>query len=479
MVSSDHQGDVGASGPPASPRLSASWRRSEVYGAPHDAVSPAFTGSVDDESLFFDCGRQVLGGLHESLAGEPVSIMLTNADGVVLVRFCAERSLVAALDDTYLAPGFAFSEREAGTNGLGLALADRAPSLVRGAEHYCTSLRSYTCAAVPVTDLVNGRLLGSVNLTTWSDKSDALLLPLAQTAAGHTAALMLARGRGAEPRPAPRGEVFRVYTPPGEDAAPNLSEAWVAAARELEAALAAGASVGVVGEAGVGKAALLTEALRRVRGQHRILHARPPDARGAEAWLALWTPELGKPDTSVIAGRVDALPSWAADELATIVAHRERGSLAVTALDAGAVPAALSRLVDLVVELPPLRHRREDVLPLTMHFARRTTGRAVRFTPAAARALNSYDWPGNAEQLRRVVRDAANRASVIDVRHLAPEVLCSTGRVLSRIETVERDEIVRCLAEPGMTVTRAAHRLGISRATAYRRVAHYGIQIPD
>jgi transcriptional regulator of acetoin/glycerol metabolism len=119
------------------------------------------------------------------------------------------------------------------------------------------------------------------------------------------------------------------------------------------------------------------------------------------------------------------------------------------------------------------------ILPLAHHFARLTSGREVGLTPAAARALRSYHWPGNAEQLRRVVRDAAGRSTLIDTRHLAPEVLCSTGHALTRIETVERDEIVRCLAEPGMTVTRAAELLGISRATAYRRITRYGIRLPD
>lgn len=176
-------------------RISASWARSETYGAPTEVVDPAYTGTVDDESLFARCGGEVLAGLHEGLPGEPISLMLTDADGIVVSRLCDERALVDALDRTYLAPGFAFGEREAGTTGLGLALADRVPSLVRGDEHYCTGLWGYTCAAAPVLDPVDGSLLGSINLTTWSQRSDGLLLALARTAAGQTSALMLAHGR--------------------------------------------------------------------------------------------------------------------------------------------------------------------------------------------------------------------------------------------------------------------------------------------
>lgn len=474
-------GRVRAGGAPdaPTPRLSASWQRSQDYGAPVERVAPVYTGTVDDESLFFRCGQEVLRGLHETLANEPVSLMLTDHDGHVLSRSCHDRALVRALDRTYLAPGFSFSEREAGTNGLGLALADRTPSLVRGDEHYCTGLWDYTCAAVPVLDPVHGCLLGSVNLTTWSRKSADLLLALAQTAAGHTSALILARDHGVQPRPAPRGEVFKVRTGAQPDPAPELAGPWRAALDEVRAALAEGLSVGVVGEPGVGKSALLATALRHVQPHDRILHTRPPQPRDTESWLTLWTPELGKDNTSVIASGVDALPLWATTELAGIIAARARRPLTVTAREAATIPDALARRVDAVVELPPLRHRPDDVIPLARHLGQRARGREVRFTPQAARALRTYHWPDNTEQLRRVVREAATRSDVVDTRHLPPEVLCGATRTLTRIETLERDEIARCLAEPGTTVTRAAEVLGMSRATIYRKIAQYGIRTPD
>lgn len=470
------------------PRLSASWQRSQAYGVSLDAVEPVFAGNVDDGSLFYECGQEVLRGLHGTLANEPVSLMLTDSRGLVLSRLCGESSLVRALDRVHLAPGFAFSEREAGTNGLGLALADRAPSLVRADEHYCTGLWGYTCAAVPVLDPVSGHLVGSVNLTTWSKEQDALLLALAQMAAGNTAALMLARARGSVPRPVPRGEVFRVVnarTDDGAPAEPVLSEGWTTALAEVEAALAEDLVVGVVGEPGTGKTALLAAAHRRVRPQYRVLTARPPEPRDADSWLSLWTPELGKDNTSVIVGRVDSLPSWAATELGRMFgevgSHAPEGALrrpfAVTAEDFPGIPAPLSALVDTLVELPALRHRPDDVLALAHFFGHQVRGRGIRFTPAASRALTTYHWPGNVRQLKEVVREAATRADVIDARHLAADVFSGATRRLSRIETLERDEIVRCLAEPGVTVTQAAAVLGMSRATIYRKISQYGITV--
>ena len=190
-----------------SERLVASWQRSEAYGVPLDSIEPSFVGTLNDESLFFECGREVLTGLHQTLVNEPVSLMLTDADGLVLNRLSGDTALLRALDKVHLAPGFAYAERTVGTNGLGLAIADRVPTVVRAEEHYALSLCTYTCAAVPVLDPVSGRLEGCVNLTTWSAQSSHLLLALAQSAASTTSALMLARSRGQRPRPAQRRAV--------------------------------------------------------------------------------------------------------------------------------------------------------------------------------------------------------------------------------------------------------------------------------
>ena len=81
----------------------------------------------------------------------------TNPESARIAAIQTVDSLLQALDDVHLAPGFAYSEREVGTNGLGLALADRVPTLVRADEHYSLSLCTFTCAAVPVLDPSSGR----------------------------------------------------------------------------------------------------------------------------------------------------------------------------------------------------------------------------------------------------------------------------------------------------------------------------------
>jgi transcriptional regulator of acetoin/glycerol metabolism len=231
------------------PRLRASWRRSAKYGVSPDGVKPVFTGSVDKGSLLYECAQQVLTGLQSTIANEPVSLMVADRDGLVLARLCSDAAILQSLDRVHLAPGFYYDERHAGTNGLGLSLADRAPSLVRAGDHYCTELRSFTCAAVPVIDPA-GELAGSINLTTWSESSSELLLGLAQAAAGATSALMLARSAGRTMRAVPRGEVVHVVgghlAPVTGD--PCRSAAWSAAVAEASEAAAAGRVTVVVGE---------------------------------------------------------------------------------------------------------------------------------------------------------------------------------------------------------------------------------------
>lgn len=473
----------GADAGEVSDRLLASWRRSEDYGVSLEEIEPAFTGVDGMGSLFTECGGQVLEDLRRTLADEPVSLMLTDADGLVLHRVSGDHALLRALDDVHLAPGFAYSEREVGTNGLGLALADRVPTLVRADQHYAQSLTTFTCAAVPVLDPITGRLEGSVNLTTWAHASSHLLLALARSAASNTSALMLAKSRGRNPRPTPRGKVFRVEAPglePGSGTLDELSQGWIVPLRRAEQAMAAGRVVAAVGEPGSGRATLIAQAARHTHPRDRILSATAPAPDDVTTWLGLWTPELGKAHTAVIVCDVDGLPTWVAERLADLLGRAGASGavpFAVTAECFEDIPRPLARFVDTVVAVPALRERPDDVVPLAAHLATRARGREVSFTAAASRAVRNFGWPGNVDQLARVVTHAARHANPVDVADLPPEVLSDTTRRLSRIEEFERQEIIRVLAQGNPTMQEAARGLGMSRATLYRKISQYGITI--
>ena len=175
---------------------------------------------------------------------------------------------------------------------------------------------------------------------------------------------------------------------------------------------------------------------------------------------------------------VDTLPRWALERVEALLVGQDAASVTLTAQRLDVLPPTLAALVETVVEVAPLRERPEDVLPLARHRARRVRGRDVALAPAAAAALGDHAWPGNTEELRRVVAEAAAHGDVVDLRHLPAAVVSRPGHRLSRIETFERDEIVRVLTRPGSTMGQAALELGMSRATVYRKIGQYGIRLP-
>ena len=154
------------------------------------------------------------------------------------------------------------------------------------------------------------------------------------------------------------------------------------------------------------------------------------------------------------------------------------------------------RLAVILLRLPPLRERGEDVLTLAQHFLRRFSakyGRQVeQLDPRARDLLLAYPWPGNVRELSHVIERAVlwSKGAMLDVEHLALEVPPepieppadgSAPPPASRpagmeLEQWERALIEQALRESAGNQTRAAQRLGISRDTLRYRLKKYGIQ---
>jgi transcriptional regulator with GAF, ATPase, and Fis domain len=129
-----------------------------------------------------------------------------------------------------------------------------------------------------------------------------------------------------------------------------------------------------------------------------------------------------------------------------------------------------------VVELsiPPLRERREDILPLANQFLAELTQRHARLSSAVAEALERYSWPGNIRELRNAMERAAllSRGEVVLPEHLpnrlravaASPLLPTPGPTeVLRLEEIERQTILQVLREQGFNRTGTARVLGISR----------------
>jgi two-component system, NtrC family, response regulator AtoC len=148
------------------------------------------------------------------------------------------------------------------------------------------------------------------------------------------------------------------------------------------------------------------------------------------------------------------------------------------------------RLAVILLRLPPLRDRGDDVLILAEHFARQFSGKygkSVRTISGSAReALMAYPWPGNVRELSHVIERAVlwSRGDTLEADQLSlstPPAHTSPPRVSIPAEggdlpQWERAMIEEALRDTGGNQTKAAQRLGITRDTLRYRLKKFGIK---
>jgi len=141
----------------------------------------------------------------------------------------------------------------------------------------------------------------------------------------------------------------------------------------------------------------------------------------------------------------------------------------------------LFRLNTIEVHLPPLRERREDILPLARHFLQQHLQRYRKtlfdFHEGAAQVLGEYHWPGNIRELDHAVERGVLMAQggVIKAADLGLRPSREAGNRLDEmsLEEVESFLIRKTLARFDGNVSRAAEALGLSRSALYRRLEKY------
>jgi DNA-binding NtrC family response regulator len=141
------------------------------------------------------------------------------------------------------------------------------------------------------------------------------------------------------------------------------------------------------------------------------------------------------------------------------------------------------RISAISVYLPPLRERREDILPLAMAFLKRfdaQSGRNINgFTPSAQETLRDFDWPGNVRQLQNEIQRAVLMCEngTIDANTLSISTqMARQRRDLTLMEAMEHNTILQMLKETGGNKLETAKRLGIGRQTLYNKIKAYGIE---
>lgn len=144
----------------------------------------------------------------------------------------------------------------------------------------------------------------------------------------------------------------------------------------------------------------------------------------------------------------------------------------------------LYRINTIHIDLPPLRQRREDILPLAEKFLGRYAAKYNKpiegFDEAAVREMHDYPWAGNIRELQHTVEKAV---ILCDGHTIAPATLLlrpapaetSPKTGFSTLEEMERAMIAEAVARCGGNLTEVARQLGITRQTLYNKIKRYGL----
>ena len=148
----------------------------------------------------------------------------------------------------------------------------------------------------------------------------------------------------------------------------------------------------------------------------------------------------------------------------------------------------LFRLNTVEITVPPLRERRDDILPIAEHYAalysRKYGQEPKTFSPEAEQALVDYDWPGNVRALRHAIERAVilTTAKVLGPGDLQlietapmPSATATPIPTVLNLDQMEKDTIHKALVKHGFNISHAAKELGLTRASLYRRMEKHGL----
>jgi DNA-binding NtrC family response regulator/tetratricopeptide (TPR) repeat protein len=144
------------------------------------------------------------------------------------------------------------------------------------------------------------------------------------------------------------------------------------------------------------------------------------------------------------------------------------------------------RIAGMVIEIPPLRHRPEDVELLADEFISRLLGRSAGPIPIietkAMTRLKSYDWPGNVRELKHALDEVIytlGSRKRITVEMLPPAIQERVPAIAGHHEgrRMDADAVSREIAYHGGSITEAAKALGMSRQRLYRFIEQSGIDL--
>jgi len=146
------------------------------------------------------------------------------------------------------------------------------------------------------------------------------------------------------------------------------------------------------------------------------------------------------------------------------------------------------RLSGIEIEIPPLRERPEDIMPLIDHFSTEYSLN-VQFDDEAAYILRNYDWPGNVRELRNMIVklsvmhdgktvDKKLLQKILKLNAVPADLPQARDKTLSESVTdIEKERITEALKASNMSVSATARMLGISRSSLYNMLHKLNIEL--
>jgi sigma-54 dependent transcriptional regulator, acetoin dehydrogenase operon transcriptional activator AcoR len=242
----------------------------------------------------------------------------------------------------------------------------------------------------------------------------------------------------------------------------------------------------VTGEPGAGKLAVARciHEQRKETGPFTVLDAELTVVDGAGRWLEDVRSRLGQPRGSLVLRHLEALDAPTAQALGVLLSPRRTeiaphviATLRMGPTGPGGEPSLMDEL-PIVIHVPPLRERPEDIADILPALLRRH-GEAPgpRCSTQVMQVLMRADWPGNVRQMESVIQGVVARRPLgeITLRDLPAEYQSVPRRRLTRMEHAERQAILEVLAMTGGNKVRAAELLGVGRATLYRKLKELAI----
>lgn len=147
------------------------------------------------------------------------------------------------------------------------------------------------------------------------------------------------------------------------------------------------------------------------------------------------------------------------------------------------------RLSVMVLSIPPLRNRKEDIEVLWQHFVSKHSSSyedagSIRISPQVMKIFAAYDWPGNVRELENtliyLLNNMEGKGRAVTAKDLPSSMSCCGEDVpqgLKTLDETERQAIIETLSLCNNNISQTSSILGVTRATLYRKIKRYKIII--